>query len=139
MKCPKCGSELTQKFYKGMIEADACPNCRGLWLDFDELDKLEDAAFDDDAHKGSLIHFQAKTNYLCPRCASPLYEFQYRLYDLKLDTCADNDHGFWLDGGEDERVLKIMRRRAADIKRKLDAESEWKRALKDMHAFFKKK
>ena len=43
-----------------MIEVDSCPNCRGMWLDFNELDKLEDVVFDDDAHKGSLVHFQSK-------------------------------------------------------------------------------
>jgi len=122
-----------------MIEVDSCPSCRGMWLDFNELDKLEDMVFDDDEHKGSLVHFQAKTHYPCPQCGVSLDEFQYRLYDLKLDTCTENGHGFWLDAGEDERVMELMRQRTMNIQRKLDAESTWRQTLKGMKLFLKKK
>ncbi|HNC08720.1 MAG TPA: zf-TFIIB domain-containing protein [Anaerolineales bacterium] len=133
MNCPKCNTELTKKFYKGMFEVDTCPNCRGMWLDLDELDKLEDVIFDEDSKKGSLIHFQDRTDFPCPHCGAKLVEFQYRLYDLRLDTC--NTHGFWLDAGEDERVMTIMQKRATDVQRKTDAETEWKQVLKDLHNF----
>ncbi|NJN79007.1 MAG: zf-TFIIB domain-containing protein [Anaerolineales bacterium] len=139
MNCPKCNSELMKKHYKGMIEIESCPNCRGMWLDFHELDQLEDVAFNEDSYKGSLVHYQTKTNYLCPHCNTKLDEFQYRLYDLKLDACMDNDHGFWLDAGEDERVIEIMIQRSSDIKRKLSVEMEWKHILKNMHSFLDKK
>jgi Zn-finger nucleic acid-binding protein len=139
MNCPKCKTELVQKYYKGMIEVDSCPNCRGIWLDVNELDRLEDVVFDDDALKGSLVHSQEKTEFLCPHCQSPMFEFQYRLYDLRLDYCSENGHGFWLDEGEDERVMEIMRQRAGDIQRKVDAELEWRRVLKNMHSFLKNK
>ncbi|HMU93749.1 MAG TPA: zf-TFIIB domain-containing protein [Anaerolineales bacterium] len=138
MNCPKCNTELAKKYYKGMIEVDSCPNCRGMWLDFNELDKLEDVAFDDDSRKGSLIHHQAKTEFPCPHCGAAMDEFQYRLHDLKLDYCAENDHGFWLDAGEDERVIAAMNQRAQDIQRKTSAESDWRQTLKDMHAFLRK-
>ena len=136
MNCPKCAAVLVQKSYKGMIAVDYCPNCRGMWLDFDELDRLEDVAFDDDEHKGSLIHHQTSTDFPCPHCQNPLLEFQYRLYDLKLDYCTEK-HGFWLDAGEDERVVEIMRQRNDQIHRKLDAEGEWQQTLKKLHAFLK--
>ena len=139
MICPKCGTELVQKFYKGMIEVDSCPNCRGMWLDVNELDRLEDIAFDDDTQKGSLIHSQKTSEHPCPRCGSRMFEFQYRLYDLRLDYCNENDHGFWLDAGEEERVLCLMHQRAEGIHRKMDAEQEWKQLLRNMHAFLKKK
>ena len=136
MKCPKCGTTLVKKFYKGLIEVDSCPNCRGMWLDFGELDRLEDVVFDQDEYKGSLVHRETETNYFCPHCESKLQEFQYRLYELKLDTCQ-NGHGFWLDAGEDVRVMGIMATRAAQIERKVDAESEWRGVLKKMHLFFR--
>jgi len=128
---------LVKKSYKAIIEVDACPNCRGMWLDLDELDRLEDVTFDQDEYKGSLIHRAAETGYPCPRCESNLREFQYRLYDLRLDYC-ENKHGFWLDAGEDVRVMGIMATRAAEIQRKVDAETEWQSILKRMHAFLKK-
>ncbi|HCB02559.1 MAG TPA: hypothetical protein DEP19_09270 [Anaerolineae bacterium] len=139
MNCPKCNSELVKKFYKGMMEVDNCPNCRGMWLDFDELDKLEDVVFNVDERKGSLIHYQTKTTFPCPHCGKPLDEFQYRLYDLKLDACTEHNHGFWLDAGEDERVINAMKQRSNDVKRKINAESEWKKILKNMHSFLDKK
>lgn len=122
-----------------MFEVDSCPNCRGMWLDFNELDKLEDVVFDEDTHKGSLVHFKTQTENPCPHCGAKLDEFQYRLYDLRLDTCTENNHGFWLDAGEDERVMEIMQKRASETQRKVSAEAEWKQMLKGMHAFLEKK
>lgn len=139
MNCPKCNTELIKKFYKGMFEVEACPNCRGMWLDFHELDKLEDIVFDEDTKKGSLMHFQDRTDFPCPHCGMKLVEFQYRLYDLRLDACTENDHGFWLDAEEDERVMTIMQKRSADVHRKADAEKEWKQVLKDLHNFLETK
>lgn len=118
------------------MEVDFCPICRGMWLDFDELDQLEDVAFDQDNKKGSLVHREENTTLPCPHCGDRLQEFQYRLYSLKLDFCPINRHGFWLDAGEDERVLDIMRQRAGEIQRKSSAESEWKAVLKSLHDMF---
>lgn len=40
MQCPVCNdTQLTMTERKG-IEIDYCPNCRGIWLDRGELDKL---------------------------------------------------------------------------------------------------
>lgn len=39
MKCPNDGSVLTMADRQG-IEIDYCPQCRGIWLDRGELDKL---------------------------------------------------------------------------------------------------
>lgn len=39
MKCPVCQVELKIADRAG-IEIDYCPNCRGVWLDRGELDKI---------------------------------------------------------------------------------------------------
>lgn len=40
MKCPVCtGTDLLMSERSG-IEIDYCPNCRGVWLDRGELDKI---------------------------------------------------------------------------------------------------
>lgn len=137
MKCPKCETTLVKKYYKGIMEIDYCPACRGMWLDFDELDRLEDTVYQDDLNKGSLIHREIVQHWKCPVCDEKLFEFQYRLYDLKLDICS-NDHGFWLDAGEDERVVQIMKNHAIHIHRKKGAESEWKQLLNEFHSFVKR-
>jgi len=137
MDCPKCASALIKKYYKGMLEVDYCPQCLGMWLDLDELDKLEDVAFDEDRYKGSLIHRESDVVSKCPVCGGHMHEFQYRLYDLKLDYCPEQ-HGFWLDAGENERVLQIMRTQQARIGHKKDAETEWKQVLQGLHSFIHK-
>ncbi|HEX3008257.1 MAG TPA: zf-TFIIB domain-containing protein [Bacteroidales bacterium] len=39
MNCPKCNVNLIMSERQG-IEIDYCPNCRGVWLDRGELDKI---------------------------------------------------------------------------------------------------
>ena len=39
MKCPTDGNTLTMS-ERGGIEIDYCPECRGVWLDRGELDKI---------------------------------------------------------------------------------------------------
>ena len=47
MLCPIDGSTLLLSERQG-IEIDYCPQCRGVWLDRGELDKLIDRSDDDD-------------------------------------------------------------------------------------------
>ncbi len=39
MKCPNCSTSLVMSDRQG-IEIDYCPDCRGVWLDRGELDKI---------------------------------------------------------------------------------------------------
>lgn len=39
MKCPLCNVDLIMSERQG-IEIDYCPQCRGVWLDRGELDKI---------------------------------------------------------------------------------------------------
>ncbi|QRM45683.1 hypothetical protein F2982_15005 [Rhizobium sp. BG4] len=39
MPCPRCGTGLLMTDRQG-VEIDYCPNCRGVWLDRGELDKI---------------------------------------------------------------------------------------------------
>ncbi len=43
MKCPKCQIDLSISDRQG-IEIDFCPQCRGVWLDRGELDKITERA-----------------------------------------------------------------------------------------------
>ena len=43
MKCPTDGATLTMSERAG-VEIDYCPECRGVWLDRGELDKILDRA-----------------------------------------------------------------------------------------------
>ena len=55
MNCPLDGTALSLSERNG-IEIDYCPQCRGVWLDRGELDKILDRAgdqFDDRPARGS--------------------------------------------------------------------------------------
>jgi uncharacterized protein len=39
MRCPNCGARLVE-VERSEILVDACPDCRGVWLDRGELDKI---------------------------------------------------------------------------------------------------
>jgi Zn-finger nucleic acid-binding protein len=49
MNCPVDGTVLTMSERSG-VEIDYCPQCRGVWLDRGELDKIIERADRDGAH-----------------------------------------------------------------------------------------
>ena len=127
MDCPKCGSNLKLAKYKG-IEVDKCESCEGMWLDYPELDELEDTVLDADEQKGSMITRPGESEFKCPKCLGPMQQFRYRYNEIWLEVCAE-EHGFWLDKGEEKRVLETMEQRIKDLKRSSGAEQEWDRML----------
>ena len=44
MKCPSCPDTLLVMTDRQGVEIDYCPQCRGVWLDRGELDKLIERA-----------------------------------------------------------------------------------------------
>jgi uncharacterized protein len=54
MNCPQCHTALVMSERQG-VEIDYCPQCRGVWLDRGELDKIIDRAGreDDDGHRAT--------------------------------------------------------------------------------------
>lgn len=42
MNCPSCGEVKLSMTERQGIEIDYCPQCRGVWLDRGELDKIID-------------------------------------------------------------------------------------------------
>ena len=123
MNCPRCDVALNEKSFKG-IEIDHCPDCKGLWLDFHELDQLEDHAMDDDERKGMIEYARRESDISCPHCHEVMETFNYRAHDLPIDHCK-NQHGYWLDEGEEKKVLEIMGQRVRDLKRSGSAEEKW--------------
>jgi Zn-finger nucleic acid-binding protein len=139
MNCPNCGTELVAAKRHG-VDVEACPSCKGLWLGAQEFVQLEDEAFDlGDDEKGTLVFAAEPSTRMCPECSQPLQGFQYRLYDLPLELCTQG-HGYWLDAGEDDRVLALMREEENRLKRSEKAEDRWGRHLKHLRSgdFFEK-
>ena len=128
LKCPRDETELMIEHHKG-IEVDHCPTCNGRWLDHDELDQLEAlAAPDEDTRKAMVEYAKRPSELKCPVCEKEMRAFNYRAYNLEIDTCED-EHGFWLDAGEEGRVRDIMEERVRGLARAASAEEAWGKFL----------
>jgi Zn-finger nucleic acid-binding protein len=137
MNCPKCNVELQTQNDRG-VEVEACPSCQGMWLTPAELDELENEAFSNEANKGSLYLATEESDLKCPICFAPLKRFDYRFFDLQLDCCSE--HGFWLDKGEDDQILELMRGEEARVERKFGTENSWENYINHLRSpsFFTK-
>ena len=128
MKCPRDNAELKVEHHHG-IEVDHCPECNGRWLDHHELDHLEATVPSTEEERLATIQFSRRDSELnCPTCGKQMTAFNYRAYGLELDTC-DDEHGFWLDAGEDGRVRDIIEERVKNLERSANAEAAWDRFL----------
>ena len=67
MKCPVDDATLLMSERSG-VEIDYCPECRGVWLDRGELDKLIERADDDrDDRDRDRDHRRDERSYAPPR------------------------------------------------------------------------
>lgn len=130
MNCPRDNTELVPEQMND-IEVDRCPQCHGFWLDYHELDAIEDRVMTDDHAKGTMVWNPVQTDLKCPVCGEKLNTFDYRLERLMIEVCP-KQHGFWLDSGEEQRVLKAMQDRLAGQQRVAQAQSEWSGLLKKL-------
>ena len=105
-----------------------------MWLEYQELEQLEDEVFDfGEAAKGTLVFSSTPTTAKCPECSALLKRFRYRFYDLEMEFC-ENQHGYWLEDDEDTRVLELMKKEESNYERKLLAEDKWATTLKRMRS-----
>jgi Zn-finger nucleic acid-binding protein len=122
MKCPNCGGDLVAA-KRDSINVEACQACNGLWMTRQDVETLENEAYDL-GKKGALVWDEEPSDRKCPQCDSTLQRFQYRDYDLQLEFCPSG-HGYWLDAGEDRRILDLMKKEEGSLKRKFNAEDQW--------------
>ena len=130
MQCPRCNVELEIEHYQS-IEVDRCPTCNGRWLDHDELDHLEATVASEADRRATIVYSPRSSELACPKCGKPMTAFNYRAYNLELDTCED-EHGFWLDAGEEGRVRDIVEERVRGLARSASAEVAWGQFLAGM-------
>ena len=124
MDCPRCKVELVVETHRN-IEVDRCPSCNGRWLDHHELDQLEATVASTAEERRATITYGVRPGELdCPVCGKRMKAFNYRAYNLELDTCAE-EHGYWLDAGEEGRVRDIIEERVRGLARASSAEAAW--------------
>ena len=122
--CPRDNTPLATETQLG-IEIDRCPSCNGRWLDYNELDQLEATVPSTEAERRATIEYGEHNGDLkCPICGERMTAFNYRAYNVELDVCPQ-EHGYWLDAGEDGRVRDIIAERVQGLARAASAEAAW--------------
>ncbi len=132
--CPACETHLNLYEAYG-IEIEGCPECKGIWLDKEELRKLKDRT---DRGSWQTLRWMddeldaiEKTNAmpserLCVKCPSEkLVSTSFGDSAVMLDWCAAC-HGVWLDGEEFQEILKCLRKKLDQLH-----PAEMKKALYD--------
>lgn len=113
MKCLRCENVELEVQVKGegadVFEVDACKACSGVWLDADELGKLDDNLFVDvetiDYQPASASAEDAVIT--CPRCKVKMDKVHPGGFaNTVLDNCPQCK-GFWLDAGELEKMRDV--------------------------------
>lgn len=101
MNCPKNKKIEMNEIQIGDIVIDKCPDCKGIWLDYGELEALI---------KGALVSKieseETKPNSeadkiagKCPRCHLVLWRRKIEEKNFHVEICP-SCFGVWLDEGE---------------------------------------
>ena len=98
MNCPKCNVALSMTDRQG-VEIDFCPQCRGIWLDRGELDKIIERA------GPAVVPPPAAAPHYSPGAIPPVPSPQ-RDYRRRDDDDDDNYPHRSSDGGYDPRRKK---------------------------------
>ena len=102
IKCPKCQGSLESVVYAN-IEVERCTDCKGIWFDSQEAQKLKKIKGSEtidigDAKIGSKFNQIADIN--CPKCQTRLTKMvdnkQSHIWYEKCPVCS----GIWFDAGE---------------------------------------
>ena len=84
MKCPNCNVNLVMT-ERNNVEIDYCPECRGIWLDRGELDKIIERSSQYD--RDSLSNENPREKYPYPENKN--YEYKKRKKDSFLGDLFD--------------------------------------------------
>lgn len=106
--CPDCGLPLIILELNG-VELDFCTQCGGSWLDQGELElllQLESCPGEESLFAQHSFHPKGKSTRCCPRCRRAMEQGTLgHNAPVEVEHCR-KEHGFWLDRGEIESLVK---------------------------------
>src|SRR3954451_22692423 len=112
LTCVKCSSILDRTSFEG-LEVDLCPSCRGLWLDRGEITRAARLPEAELSRLRALLTADGdppptptENTLACPACEGSLSEVV--LGNVHVEYC-DLCHGIFLDRGELEEALRVVR------------------------------
>ena len=110
--CPACSHNL-KPIKLVAVQVDQCSNCKGAWLDRDELRLAKDHAdhdlnwMDFEIWKHEDL-FEVDSRHLkCPNCQNELVTIRYGSTKVAIDYCKSCE-GIWLDRGEFKRIIDAL-------------------------------
>jgi Zn-finger nucleic acid-binding protein len=102
MICPKCLSTMEAVRFEE-IEVDRCTNCRGIWFDLleeERLKELEGSRCIDVGPRELGRRYDEIREIECPRCHTPLIKMvEASQTHLRYESCTVC-HGLFFDAGE---------------------------------------
>lgn len=108
MLCPICDNTELETQGVALIEIERCPQCRGLWLDANELEQLVASPPKTLLKEDRSAAADSKDNsrrLMCPRCrGTPLIKLNSLLRPGTIIDSCTVCHGAWLDAGELTRL-----------------------------------
>ena len=110
--CPACGHDLKPTKLL-TVQVDQCSNCKGVWLERDELRQAKDQADPDLDWMDFEIwkhadRFDVEPRHMkCPKCQSELLAVRYGETKVQIDCCRTCE-GIWLDRGEFKRIIDAL-------------------------------
>ena len=112
MLCPVCRQPMLIVEFDD-IELDACPDCKGIWFDAQELRELfelvgaPEHGRELEGQLERLGHASARRS--CPRCRGRIEPVRAPTNEgeLILDQCP-RGHGLWFDKGELECLFESL-------------------------------
>lgn len=111
MRCPVDSEVLKKTTYEAQIEIDQCPACSGMWLDYGELESIQDSKENDYSEElGKIPDFfeqsyklalaKKEGAYSCPCCGKEMEKREYGLCSqIMIDVCP-SCRGVWLNRDE---------------------------------------
>ncbi|MEM6580822.1 MAG: zf-TFIIB domain-containing protein [Pseudomonadota bacterium] len=102
IECPKCGHGMMEVSYGSDLVIDRCTNCRGLWFDTGEAEKLKEKWMGEALDIGDSDigkKWDRVEDIACPRCGKDMLKIsdpdQPHVW---YETCTE--HGIFMDAGE---------------------------------------
>lgn len=132
MKCANCNNELAPIKYEGDVVVDACAQCKGMYLDSGELQKIQDNKDNDYSdmlaspsqllkHTLEMDRQKKLPNKTCPKCEVEMNRREWLKSQILIDVCSDC-FGIWLDEGELQALeiyFERLRQENSDIEESL--------------------
>ncbi|HEY8504812.1 MAG TPA: RNA 3'-terminal phosphate cyclase [Gemmataceae bacterium] len=109
MRCPACpDTPLKEQLTRKGVLVDACPKCRGVWLDGGELYPFARDPGLLEREVQSCLPKAEESPRRCPRCDRAMREARLLRDDLPVEVCPECE-GMWFDQGELQKVLSEAR------------------------------